>query len=222
MVNCNFHIVNHAELRWDVICTPEAGKLFGHNPASFIKYGYDYTILQMHPQYLDFSIQGSTRIMLDTYYSTPVEKRKQIEVYKDFWYKHIEGHNYRYFRVHQKTIIMELDNYGRVALTLNQTSDGTHLKREHDASLIIKKANGNFHIYKYSVHEKSIFDFGILNDRELSILKLLSVQLTSRQIGELLHISPNTVDTYRRILLDKTNCIDTTALVTYAKMLGIV
>jgi len=44
----------------------------------------------------------------------------------------------------------------------------------------------------------------ILSNREKEILRLVSKGKTSREIGELLHISKHTVDTHRRKIIEKT------------------
>lgn len=51
-----------------------------------------------------------------------------------------------------------------------------------------------------------------LTDREIEIIRLLREGKTSKQIGEILFISRNTVDTHRRNILQKTNTGSTAAL----------
>ena len=55
-----------------------------------------------------------------------------------------------------------------------------------------------------------------ITDREMEILKLLTKELTSREIAEKLFISERTVDTHRKNLLRKTNSSSTIGLVKYA------
>jgi DNA-binding CsgD family transcriptional regulator len=43
----------------------------------------------------------------------------------------------------------------------------------------------------------------------------------SKEIAEILFISPHTAHTHRRNLLERTNCINTTGLVTYATLMGL-
>lgn len=55
-----------------------------------------------------------------------------------------------------------------------------------------------------------------LNKRELEIVKLISEGLNSKKIGEKLFISRHTVDTYRRTILEKTNCKNSADLILFA------
>lgn len=55
-----------------------------------------------------------------------------------------------------------------------------------------------------------------ITDREMEVLKLLTQELTSREIAEKLFISERTVDTHRKNLLRKTNSASTVGLIKYA------
>ena len=61
-----------------------------------------------------------------------------------------------------------------------------------------------------------------LSDRELQVLKLLAEGNTGREIGEQLHLSVKTVDTYRARLLTKL-CLETTSdLIRFAIRNGVI
>lgn len=55
-----------------------------------------------------------------------------------------------------------------------------------------------------------------LNKRELDIIRLLAKGFNSKVIGEKLFISHHTVDTYRRKILEKTGCKNSTEVISYA------
>ena len=55
-----------------------------------------------------------------------------------------------------------------------------------------------------------------LNKRELEIVRLISKGLNSKDIGEKLFISRHTVDTYRRTILEKTECKNSADLIRFA------
>ena len=61
----------------------------------------------------------------------------------------------------------------------------------------------------------------IFSARELEVLKLLMKGKESKQIGEKLFISSNTVDNYRKNMIRKLDARDTTTLVQLTKQLGI-
>lgn len=56
----------------------------------------------------------------------------------------------------------------------------------------------------------------VLNEREKEILKYISQGNTNKEIGDLVYLSPRTVDTYRRKLIEKFDARNTAELVTKA------
>lgn len=55
-----------------------------------------------------------------------------------------------------------------------------------------------------------------ITERELEILRLISMEYSGTQISDELHISPNTVETHRKNLIRKLNVKSTIGLVKYA------
>jgi DNA-binding CsgD family transcriptional regulator len=52
-------------------------------------------------------------------------------------------------------------------------------------------------------------------------LSYLEKGKSSKEMANESFTSPHTIDTHRRNLLKKTNCLNTTGLVTYAKLVGL-
>ncbi|PQJ79564.1 response regulator transcription factor [Polaribacter porphyrae] len=61
-----------------------------------------------------------------------------------------------------------------------------------------------------------------LNEREIEIIREMSNGLSSKSIGDKLFISKHTVDTYRRAILEKTECQNTAELIKYAVKNGLI
>ncbi|MDD7915888.1 response regulator transcription factor [Polaribacter ponticola] len=61
-----------------------------------------------------------------------------------------------------------------------------------------------------------------LNSRELQIIREMSNGLSSQNIGEKLFISRHTVDTYRRSILEKSDCQNTAQLIKFALKSGLI
>lgn len=72
-----------------------------------------------------------------------------------------------------------------------------------------------------SVEKAKVYWESFKPPHEPRVLHTLGEGKNTKQIAEELHLSPHTVDTHRRKLLAKTNCVDTTALVTYCRMVGL-
>jgi len=58
--------------------------------------------------------------------------------------------------------------------------------------------------------------FNSLTPREIEVLKLIAAQYNSKEIGKLLHISINTVETHRKNLISKLNVKNVVGLAIYA------
>tara|TARA_B110000046_G_C13021157_1_gene411283 strand:- start:980 stop:1540 length:561 start_codon:yes stop_codon:yes gene_type:complete len=61
-----------------------------------------------------------------------------------------------------------------------------------------------------------------LNIREIQIIREMSNGLNSQNIGEKLFISRHTVDSYRRTILDKSDCQNTAQLMKFALKTGLI
>ena len=57
--------------------------------------------------------------------------------------------------------------------------------------------------------------------QETKVLQLLSDGKQTKYIAQKLSASPHTIDTHRRNMLAKTSCVDSTALVAYCRMIGL-
>jgi DNA-binding NarL/FixJ family response regulator len=121
----------------------------------------------------------------------------------------------------QQAMPVEYDPNDNPVLILNYIYDVTHLKKEDTANLIIA-ATGKYRIYNYDLEKHHLEEIKPLTEQEMKVLIELSEGKHTKQIATELAISPHTIDTHRRHLLTKTNCVDTTALITYAKMTGII
>jgi len=134
-----------------------------------------------------------------------------------FLYKRKTG---GYFQFLQKAMVVETDPSGYPLLYLHYGFDISHLVRP-SVGLIINAPDETV-IWAYNTHKKSLERVNLLSAQEKKILGLLAQGKHSKEIGDMLFISSHTIDTHRRNLLKKTNCIDSTALITFAKMTGLI
>ncbi|MGO8947897.1 MAG: response regulator [Ktedonobacterales bacterium] len=120
--------------------------------------------------------------------------------------------------------------------TLRAGAAGYMLKEAADTDLISAirvVSSGRFYLspsaqsmlvsdYLQRVHTGEERDsYGALTEREREILKLVAEGFTNGQIGELLFISPKTVDTHRTHIMDKLNLHSRAELVKYAMRRGL-
>jgi DNA-binding CsgD family transcriptional regulator len=213
-------ISNSIELRMEYVNVQYIAHYFKHKEQKLLLNGFNYSWQQTPSEYLDFCIQGYRKILLNAMNRCKPEDSIKVEAFMDFPYKLSENKS-EYFRLLQHFKILQADKTFKPVFLMNICSDITYFKKKDDVSLAIKMPDGIVNFYKFNVYTKTVSDFGFLSIREISILQLLSRCLSSRQIADILFISPNTVDTHRRNMLEMTNCVDTTALIVYCRMLGI-
>jgi len=68
---------------------------------------------------------------------------------------------------------------------------------------------------KKKIHQDGVFTSS-LTERELEVLRLISIELSTKEIATRLNISTSTVDTYRKNLLFKTQAKNSVGLAMYA------
>jgi DNA-binding NarL/FixJ family response regulator len=70
--------------------------------------------------------------------------------------------------------------------------------------------------------ESNVKLLSLLNEREQQILKLIAEGISSKEIGDKLHLSPATVETYRKTLLKKLNARNAADLIRLAIQEGLI
>jgi DNA-binding CsgD family transcriptional regulator len=221
IVQVAYFVMNLPEQSWEAACINQIPAFHNHPVERYFKDNFSYAHRQIHKMELDFTFQFAYRIIFEAWYSVPQQNRKEVEVYRDFQYRLDNTIDMGYFRVFQKTKPMELDAQGRVVFTFSTGADITELKHNQNATLVIKKPNEAPVFYKFNTVSRTVFCFGPFSIRQMEILRFLYKGYSSQKIATLLQISPHTVDTHKRNMLEMTNCVNTTALLVYASLLGI-
>ncbi len=136
----------------------------------------------------------------------------------NFSYKTASG---KYIQALQQCIIVEADENMQPKLVLNFAQNVSHIKKENSAGLVISSPLG-IDIIGYDFDQKCLTEIKTFSVQEKKILQLLSEGFDTKKIADILSISHHTVDTHRRNLIKKADCIDTTAVVTFAKMINLI
>lgn len=175
--------------------------------------GLNFTISKWHPDYLQacFLMQEA-----GAKYCIGNEPGKTMVSF-DGLYKNSTG---KYFRLLQQTLLVEKNKQGQPQYFLSYVQDISHLKKDDTATMVISEA-GNALLWKYNFDTKSLEEIKPFSCQEKKILELLSEAKSSKQIADIMKISTHTVDTHRRNLLTKTSCPDTSGLITYSKIVGL-
>lgn len=192
-------------------------KILGnYDPADFIsETGQDFSFNNIHPDQRSAAIM----VLLKTL-SYGLDHRttdlNNTVANMTFLYKKKDG---KYFQFLQKSIVVERDPEGNPLLYLRYGYDISHLVKP-SVGLIIN-APAETLIWNYNIEKQCLEQVNLLSSHERRILSLLAEGKTSKEIADILFVSSHTIDTHRRNLLKKTNCTDSTALITFTKMIGL-
>ena len=190
------------------VCGYDASKYLAEN-------GVDFTMSNMHSK-----TANATNIMHHDsikYFEEFNCDETKIVVNLEGLYKRNHG---EYFHYLQQTVCVETDSKGNPFLFLSYVYDITYLKKNGTANLVIKTPD-EIKWWNFNFDKNCLEPVQPLSKQEKKILSLLAEGKSSKEIANQLFISPSTVDTHRRHLLEKTNCIDSTGMVTYAKLVGL-
>jgi len=201
-----------------VFVSDKWGVLGGHTPEQYTgENGMSFWLSNIHPHHLDASLVTNEKGVqfFNSHPNIPVNN-VLISVSQC-----LKKKNGQCFEMLQQSTIVETDKKKQPLLVLSYINDISHLKKPHCCDMVIA-CPGVAEIYSFDLESKVLGPKKGISDKEMDILNLLSQGLDSRKIANTLNLSPNTVDTHRRNLIKKTNCIDTTAVVTYARLTGII
>ena len=122
-----------------------------------------------------------------------------------------------YLRIMQQSLAIELDENNKLLKVLGVHTDISHIKKVSAPMLSFIGFNGEPSFIDVDV--KEIFkqkNNSHLTNREHEILELLFEGKSSKDIGDILFISRETVDKHRSNMLNKTNSKNTTTLIANA------
>ena len=191
--------------------------LGGYDPSDFIsETGQDFSFSNIHPDQRSAAIMILLKTLSYDIEHRPTGRRDTV-ANMSFLYKKKNG---TYFQFLQKSILVQSDESGNPLLYLRYGYDISHLVKP-SVGLIINTPVQTL-IWDYNITKKSLEQVNLISVHEKKILKLLSEGKSSKEMADILFVSPHTIDTHRRNLLKKTNCMDSTALVTFTKMTGLI
>jgi DNA-binding CsgD family transcriptional regulator len=144
------------------------------------------------------------------------EAPEQSLFHFNFLYKQKTG---GYAQLLQHIVVAEKGENRRPLLLLSFGHDITYLLKEHTANLSIASP-GHFFLWCFNFDNHRLEPVSPFTAQETKVLQALSEGRHTREMAAGLYTSPHTIDTHRRNLLRKTGCVDTTALITYLKMVG--
>ena len=150
---------------------------------------------------------------MDFFSQLPIEKIKKYKVSYDIRFQKRNG---EYARVLYQGVLLEHDAAGKFLRTLSVHTDITHLKEEGKPVLSFIGLDGEPSYRDVISNNVFVEMHQHFTGREKQVLKLLIEGKLSKEIGTLLRISKQTVDTHRKNMLHKKHLNKTTELVSKA------
>ena len=189
----------------------------GHDTSKFLAANwFEFSFSNMHPKFAH-----ATTIMQQEGNKYFIEESKgdpeKFVMCLDLEYKKSSG---EYFHVLQQSVCVEKDSVGNPFLLLSYVHNITYLKKRETANFIITTPD-NLKWWNFNFDKNCLEPVQPLSKQEKKILSLLAEGKSSKEIANELFVSSHTIDTHRRNLLEKTNCIDTTGMITYCKLVGL-
>jgi DNA-binding CsgD family transcriptional regulator len=175
----------------------------------------------MHPEDLA-SMNEKEAVVFDFFFNKI--PREDLFLYKTVYvmrFKHSDG-TYKTF-LHQSSIFSVSDD-GKIEQSLCVHTDITHLNIpiNHNVSFISSKKQ-SYHYAKhsgtYSIIDENSADLfkirfkDIFSKREKEIIEILSKGLTFNEIAKKLFVSPHTINTHKKNILNKSRCKNTPELI---------
>ena len=217
-LNAVYGILDMSNLSFKYIANTEIS--LGIPEEAFIQKGLNQYLGSMHPDKDNLSsIPILFKFMFDSIQEAPHGIRQSFIGY-GFGTKHIRPSGSPFHTMVQ-LFGLEFNGNGTPSLCFFVDQDIEHLVKDTEHYLGRMSFNNGEYITTFSSKEMLLKKQDIFTDRELAVLKLLLKGYESKQIGEKLFISSNTVDNHRKNMIRKVDARDTTALIQISKQLGI-
>ncbi|MEO6358260.1 MAG: LuxR C-terminal-related transcriptional regulator [Ferruginibacter sp.] len=206
LVNDSYYfIMNHNSWSFDLV-SKEVEQVLGYAPAEV---NFNFLLEIMHPEdkpwFLDFGTN-----MISFFSKFPIEKIIKYKLRYDIRYRKKNGD---YARILYQGIIIEHDNSGKILRTFVVNTDISYLKYEGKPTLSFIGLDGEPSYVDVDIKNNFIESTNPLTEREKEIIRLLIEGKLSKEIGSILNISKQTVDTHRKNMLRKNNLSNTGELI---------
>jgi len=187
----------------------------GIEASEFKRKGMRFFWSRIHPDDIDCWLKGLNELMDFTLNEIPAEERMRMNY---TWNYRFRIGNDEYVNIIQNTTPLELDVSNKPIIGLaHYTVLNNEMKLPVTASAKILNEHNQYETKYFNNFSQKLLSDGISN-RERDIVRLLVLNYTSKEIGDNLNISSNTVDTHRRNILKKLKISSTGELVGMLKM----
>jgi DNA-binding CsgD family transcriptional regulator len=200
-----YFIINHHNQEVEMMSN-EVEDIMGYTP---VEYNISFMNEKLHPEDHPWFLTFGNKI-LEFFSELPLEKVMKYKVRYDIRLKKKNGN---YARILYQGMLLEHDANGRFLRSLGLHSDITYLKHEGKPTLSFIGMDGEPSYYDVGAENIFIENEEDLSKREKQILALIIEGKPSKEIGNVLNISKQTVDTHRKNMIHKKKLSNTGELI---------
>jgi DNA-binding CsgD family transcriptional regulator len=201
-----YYFIFHIAVFEFELVSKEVELMLGYTRSEYsLKHLLDITHPDDRPYFLNFENKAGEFLA-----KLSVEKLVKYKMRYDYRLKKSDG---QYIRILQQSIVLDHDDAGGIIRTLVTHTDITHLKAEGKPVFSIIGLEGEPSYINIDVEKIFAISNETLTKREKEILSLLIEGNLSKQIGEILGISKQTVDKHRKNMLFKNKLKNTSELI---------
>lgn len=170
---------------------------------------------RIHPEDIELWLTALNSLMDFTLKEIPIEQRERMSF---TWNYRFKNSNDKYVNIIQNTSPLYFDSEMKPIIGLaHYTVVDARVKLQVTASAKLLNKNNEYETKYFNNFSQKLLSNSVSN-RERDIIRLLALNYSSKEIGEMLTISSNTVDTHRRNILKKLNISSTGELIGMLKM----
>ncbi|GGG44601.1 LuxR C-terminal-related transcriptional regulator [Bizionia arctica] len=170
---------------------------------------------RIHPEDIELWLKALNDLMVFTLAEIPLDKRSHMNYTWNYRLKNAKG---VYVNIVQNTTPLEFDAGMKPIIGLaHYTVLDSKIKMPITATAKLLNEKNEYETKYFNNFSHKLLTNGLSN-RERDVIRLLTINKSSKEIAESLNISPNTVDTHRRNILKKLNISSTGELVGMLKI----
>ncbi|HAB26634.1 MAG: helix-turn-helix transcriptional regulator [Xanthomarina sp.] len=170
---------------------------------------------RIHPEDVELWLKALNDLMVFTLEEISIEDRQRMSY---TWNYRLLNEAGSYVNIIQNTTPLEFDSDMKPIIGLaHYTVLDPKIKMSITATAKLLNENNEYETKYFNNFSQKLLTNGLSN-RERDVIRLLTLNKSSKEIAQGLNISPNTVDTHRRNILKKLNISSTGELIGMLKM----
>ncbi len=208
-------LYNHSTLKYEFV-GPSIKSVTGYDSKEFMEGGLEFAMSLVDMEHN--SLYNKHIIpMIFRYYMKYAIKRKVLDLQFSYTFK-IKKKNGEYMWAYHHMNVLKTNRWGFPLYTLVFINDITELKKDDNIDFIISLKDDEQALYKpiYSRNYHGLNTNFKFSSRELEILSLLGKGNTSKEIAHKLNLSPHTVTSHRKNMMEKTGVKNSSELIQLA------